>query len=414
MAVALESPVFTPQQYYLIGYAQDSWRAVVAADARTRPAVRLLLSREGEANGLAKPFFVEDNAFSTDPDNFYNPDKNNISPRLSAAYELDEKTVLRGGIRAVLRAGTVRGPHSADRELHRAPARRRRRHPEQRSGVSVLSGALWAASCRFAATRTSGRTSTTCSTARACRANCPAQSTSPSVTPAARARTCSSAVSPIRSIRSTRAPAGAVSYGQIDYKTSGCLDGLVINGNAIDGLRLRHLQRAAAERDASLPGRASRAACSTSTRKTRGRRRARTKRRLRQNTFDYDTEYGTNPQDIPHTFNGSLIYQLPGEGLLRGGWRVGGIVNARSGVPINVIISRPDNTDRQRRDVINIPGGNSRGTAAAGSRPGRRSVSQQRRRALSQSGRVHDAPARHVRQHAAQLLSAARASRSST
>ena len=40
---------------------------------------------------------MEDNAFSTDPDNFYNSDKNNLAPRLSAAYQIDEKTVLRGG-----------------------------------------------------------------------------------------------------------------------------------------------------------------------------------------------------------------------------------------------------------------------------------------------------------------------------
>jgi hypothetical protein len=81
-----------------------------------------------------------------------------------------------------------------------------------------------------------------------------------------------------------------------------------------------------------------------------------------QNTFDFDTEYGTNPQDIPHTFNGSLVYLIPGEGLLRGGWRVGGIVNARSGVPINVTISRPDNITVNGATVTNIPGGNSRGT----------------------------------------------------
>ena len=37
-----------------------------------------------------------------------------------------------------------------------------------------------------------------------------------------------------------------------------------------------------------------------------------------QNTFDFETEDGINPQDIPHTFNGSLIYQLPGDGLLGG------------------------------------------------------------------------------------------------
>ena len=50
-----------------------------------------------EKDGLARPFFVEDNAFSTDPDNFYNPDKNNFSPRLSATYAIDPKTALRAG-----------------------------------------------------------------------------------------------------------------------------------------------------------------------------------------------------------------------------------------------------------------------------------------------------------------------------
>ena len=81
-----------------------------------------------------------------------------------------------------------------------------------------------------------------------------------------------------------------------------------------------------------------------------------------QNTFDYETEYGTNPQDIPHTFNGSLAYLIPGQGLWRGGWRVGGIFNARSGVPINVVISRSDNATVNGVPVTNIPGGNSRGT----------------------------------------------------
>ena len=128
------------------------------------------------------------------------------------------------------------------------------------------------------------------------------------------------------------------------------------------GLRIRHLRRAADERDAAVPRRASPAACSISTRGTRGRRRARTRRRRRRTRSTTSTEYGTNPQDIPHTFNGSLVYLIPGEGLLKGGWRVGGIVNARSGVPINVVISRPDNTTVNGVTVTNIPGGNSRGT----------------------------------------------------
>ena len=41
---------------------------------------------------------------------------------------------------------------------------------------------------------------------------------------------------------------------------------------------------------------------------------------------------------------------------------MGGIVNARSGVPINVTINRPDNITVAGATVVNIPGGNSRGT----------------------------------------------------
>jgi len=81
-----------------------------------------------------------------------------------------------------------------------------------------------------------------------------------------------------------------------------------------------------------------------------------------QNTFDFESDYGTNPQDIPHTYNGSLVYLIPGDGFWRGGWRLGGILNGRSGVPLNVTISRDDNRTVSGATVTNIPGGNSRGT----------------------------------------------------
>ena len=121
-----------------------------------------------------------------------------------------------------------------------------------------------------------------------------------------------------------------------------------------------------------------------------------------QNTFDFETDYGTNPQDIPHTFNGSLVYLIPGEGFWTGGWRVGGIVNARSGVPLNVTITRDDNRHGQRRDRDEHSRRQQPRHAAAGPRPGRRSVPEGRR-PLAESGGVHDAAARHVRQPAAQL-----------
>jgi hypothetical protein len=96
--------------------------------------------------------------------------------------------------------------------------------------------------------------------------------------------------------------------------------------------------------------------------------------------FDYDNGY--NNFDVRHTFNLSLLYPIPyGKGrhygadasgvaqALLGGWEVGGIVNARSGLPVNVLIVRPDVVYRDaagnifaspaadRVAIINTPGG---------------------------------------------------------
>ena len=55
---------------------------------------------------------------------------------------------------------------------------------------------------------------------------------------------------------------------------------------------------------------------------------------------------------------------------MAGGWRVGGILNARSGVPINVTINRPDTVTVGGATVTNIPGGNTRGTQRPDAVPG--------------------------------------------
>ena len=83
--------------------------------------------------------------------------------------------------------------------------------------------------------------------------------------------------------------------------------------------------------------------------------------------FDYDN--GFNNFDVRHTFNLSLLYDLPGRGPLFGGWSVAGIVNARSGIPVPVLIQRNDivyvdgagnvfnNPAADRTAVVNTPGG---------------------------------------------------------
>jgi hypothetical protein len=88
--------------------------------------------------------------------------------------------------------------------------------------------------------------------------------------------------------------------------------------------------------------------------------------------FDYDDGY--NNFDVRHTFNLSAIYNFKGTGALTGGWSVGGILNARSGIPVPVLIQRNDivyvdnatgavfnNAAVGRHAVINTPrGGSSR------------------------------------------------------
>ena len=59
---------------------------------------------------------------------------------------------------------------------------------------------------------------------------------------------------------------------------------------------------------------------------------------------DFDHDDGYNKFDIRHNFNTSLIYAIPSSRLngvakaILGNWEVGTIVNARSGLPVNVIM----------------------------------------------------------------------------
>ncbi len=94
------------------------------------------------------------------------------------------------------------------------------------------------------------------------------------------------------------------------------------------------------------------------------------------NPFDFDYDKGYNNFDVRHSFNLSAVYSLPlglkagalGRALLRG-WDVGTIVNARSGLPIDVRLQRNDvvyvdaagltynSPGAGRSAIINTPGG---------------------------------------------------------
>ena len=71
-----------------------------------------------------------------------------------------------------------------------------------------------------------------------------------------------------------------------------------------------------------------------------------------QNPFNFEQDRGNNAFDVRHSVNVSALYQLPFEGrstrmaqtvqTVLGGWEIGGVYNARTGLPIDVTFSRPD------------------------------------------------------------------------
>lgn len=81
------------------------------------------------------------------------------------------------------------------------------------------------------------------------------------------------------------------------------------------------------------------------------------------NPFNFAADRGSNNFDIRQSFNLTTLYELPfGKGkhyggsispvenLFLGGWQLGGVLNARTGVPVDVLIVRPDISYIDKRD----------------------------------------------------------------
>jgi hypothetical protein len=105
--------------------------------------------------------------------------------------------------------------------------------------------------------------------------------------------------------------------------------------------------------------------------------------RTAANNYSFAADYGDNQSDVRQSFNLSALYELPfkgGTGLVKqafGGWQLGGLLNARTGLPVEVLITRPDIVYRnnttgaisaspvvtggvvQTTPIINVPGGGS-------------------------------------------------------
>ena len=126
-------------------------------------------------------------------------------------------------------------------------------------------------------------------------------------------------------------------YAEVDYKTSGGHD-------RYDALQVS-LQRSSS----SGVTMNAQYTFSNSTGTSAGSNEARTSAQL----DNFEADQGRNNFDVHHNFNLSALYMLPiGKGkkldlgsvgnALLGDWELGGIINARSGVPVEVLVVRPD------------------------------------------------------------------------
>jgi hypothetical protein len=126
-------------------------------------------------------------------------------------------------------------------------------------------------------------------------------------------------------------------FAEVDYKTSGGFDSY----NALQATLSRRFNTGLTLN--------AQYTFSRSFGNTAGSNEARTSAAL----DNFEADRGYNNFDVRHTFNLSALYALPfGQGkaydlgsvgnALLGNLKVGGIINARSGLPIEVLVTRPD------------------------------------------------------------------------
>ncbi len=143
-------------------------------------------------------------------------------------------------------------------------------------------------------------------------------------------------------------------YGQMDYKTSGGTD-------HYDSLQTSVQRRFS--KGLTLGGQWT---YGHSLGNTGGSNEAQTA----QNPFNFEADRGNNAFDVRHSMNATALYELPfGKGrsymsdahpvteALLGGWQAGGVVNARTGLPIDVTIARNDIAylDTRNGAYVNAP-----------------------------------------------------------
>jgi carboxypeptidase family protein len=382
------------RQEYYVAYAQDEWR--VNPQFTLNYGVRYdYYSVLREANNLEVKFNIDTGVIDPPTTPQYQSKKNNVQPRLGATYAVSEKTVLRGGFGLFVGPGQtedqIQPVADSDRvsttlsggayPLDPAVAvanfvnnpNNRSYQPRAYANDYSIPEQIWQYTASLQQDLGSRMVATAAYVGAQGR-NLFLRSVANQITQAVTNPNPANAAIVVRQFSIVqRDAAGAIvgvqnPYAEIDYKTSGGRDSY----NALQlGLSRRSLNGLALNAQYTL---------SRSFGNTSGSNEALTVANNARAPNQYDYDLGYNNFDVRHTFNFSALYAIPyGRGrqyaaggvadAILGGWDVGGIVNARSGLPIDVRITRPDvvyvdaagnvfnNPAVGRTAVINTPGG---------------------------------------------------------
>jgi hypothetical protein len=387
-------PKHIEQEYYVV-YGQDEWRVRPNLTLNYGLRYDYYVPLHERDNRIVK-FNVETGSIDPQDTPFYQSKKNNFQPRVSATFSPSSRTVLRGGV------GIFVGPGQTEDQIQPIEAERisttvtsglflafpldpalvkpnfinnpnnRSYQPraysddytlpekvyqytasvQQEIGAGTVATVAYVGSqgrnlfLRSIANRTIGVQSNGASAATQVREF--------DIVTCANGTAGTGILCPGSTIATIQRP-----YAEVDYKTSGGHD-------SYNAMQLSMSRRSA--RGVTLNAQYT---LGYSKGNTGGSNEATTVGNNARAIDDFDYDNGYNNFDVRHTFNLSALYTIPGSGPLMGGWTVGGIVNARSGLPVPVLIGRNDfvyvdgaglvwnNPAADRTAVMNVPGGGS-------------------------------------------------------
>jgi hypothetical protein len=389
-------------QNYYVAYVQDEWR--VRQNFTLNYGVRYdYYAPLRETDNRIVKFNINTGQIDPDTTPFYQSKKNNLQPRFSAVFSPTSKTVIKGGV------GVFVGPGQTEDQIQPIEA--------ERINTTATSGAFLAFPVDQTAIRSNfinqptnrsfqprayaneytlpekvyqytaslqqelgGRAAASIAYVGSQGRNLFIRSianrtvgllqTSPTATAAnirefdivtcADGRVLDGRTAPLTSSNICTGSAAASKqspFAEVDYKNSGGHDSY----NA--------LQMALTRRSSSGVALNVQYTLASSRGTTGGSNEAATAGNNARAISDWEYDNGYNNFDVRHAVNASILYTTTGDSMLTGGWSFGGIAQARSGLPIEVLIGRNDivyvdgagnaflNPAADRTAVINTPGG---------------------------------------------------------